>query len=154
MHVMVVGSIGRPAHMVGREKAHVVVLSESEVWGLGVRGGWWGGCDVGAAKRAEDTALILAARKGHSSIVEALLAAGASVDTQDSKGAAPAHQGKAFAGQLGWCACAPATHQRICSSAACAARPPPWQCMRWGLVAHTPTHACGHEGVRLCVWVW
>ena len=85
----------------GGEKPHVLVLSESGVWGLGVRGGWWGGCDVGAAKRAEDTALILAARKGHSSIVEALLAAGASVDIQLSTGAAPAHQGKAFAGQLG-----------------------------------------------------
>ena len=34
MHVMVVGSIGRPAHMVGM-KAHVVVLSES---GVGVGG--------------------------------------------------------------------------------------------------------------------
>ena len=33
-------------------------------------------------------------------------------------------------------------------------RPPPWQCMRWGLVARGPMHACGHEGVRLCVWEW
>ena len=88
---------------------------------MGVRGGWWGGCDVGAAKRAGSTALTKAAYGGHSSIVEALLAAGASVDTQNKDGAAPAHQGKAFAAQLGWCSCTHATHQRICSSAACAA---------------------------------
>ena len=46
--------IGRPAHMVGREKPHVVVLSESGVWGHGCAGAV-GGAVMWVLQNAQET---------------------------------------------------------------------------------------------------